>query len=176
MQRRQEDLAASPAEAIPIAPRSYGIDDSKRGFDGPVTYAVRVDTPAADQAVLEVLDWVDTHSRSPTSCASRSSWSASSAHSHGSLRRPKGEQMDPRLQRRVRRDGWDKAAPGLRVGVGGPARQGTGCESTAAFNERVQAIVDRLHRYAREAGRDPSCLPPEGRIRLACPVTTRAAG
>jgi len=40
----------------------YGIDDSKLGFDGPVTYAVRVDSPAADQAVLEVLDWVDAHS------------------------------------------------------------------------------------------------------------------
>jgi hypothetical protein len=40
----------------------YGIDDSKLGFDGPVTYAVRVDSPAADEKVLEVLDWVDAHS------------------------------------------------------------------------------------------------------------------
>jgi probable F420-dependent oxidoreductase len=30
-----------------------------------------------------------------------------------------------------------------------------------------QAIVDRVHRYAREAGRDPEALPMEGRIRIA---------
>ncbi len=40
----------------------YGVDDSKVGFDGPVTYAVRVDSPAATETVVEVLDWVDTHS------------------------------------------------------------------------------------------------------------------
>ena len=40
----------------------YGVDDSKVGFDGPVTYAVRVDSPAADETVTEVLDWVDAHS------------------------------------------------------------------------------------------------------------------
>ena len=40
----------------------YGLDDSKLGFDGPVTYAVRVASPAPDDAVLEVLDWVDVHS------------------------------------------------------------------------------------------------------------------
>jgi len=30
-----------------------------------------------------------------------------------------------------------------------------------------QALVDRVHGYAREAGRDPATLPLEGRIRLA---------
>jgi len=40
----------------------YGLDDSKLGFDGPVTYVVRVDSPAPKAAVLEVLDWVDAHS------------------------------------------------------------------------------------------------------------------
>ena len=40
----------------------YGVDDSKLGFDGPVTYAVRVDSPAPREAVLEVLDWVDARS------------------------------------------------------------------------------------------------------------------
>lgn len=40
----------------------YGLDDSKLGFDGPVTYAVRVDSPTADEEVLKVLDWVDAHS------------------------------------------------------------------------------------------------------------------
>jgi uncharacterized OsmC-like protein len=40
----------------------YGLDDTKLGFDGPVTYAVRVDSSAADEAVLEVLDWVDARS------------------------------------------------------------------------------------------------------------------
>jgi uncharacterized OsmC-like protein len=34
----------------------YGLDDSKLGFDGPVTYAVHVDSPASRDAVLEVLD------------------------------------------------------------------------------------------------------------------------
>jgi uncharacterized OsmC-like protein len=40
----------------------YGIDESKLGYDGPVTYAVRVDSPASDEKVVEVLDWVDAHS------------------------------------------------------------------------------------------------------------------
>jgi uncharacterized OsmC-like protein len=40
----------------------YGLDDAKLGFDGPVSYAVRVDSPAAEVRVLEVLDWVDAHS------------------------------------------------------------------------------------------------------------------
>ena len=40
----------------------YGLDDSKLGFDGPVRYVVRVDSPAREHAVLEVLDWVDAHS------------------------------------------------------------------------------------------------------------------
>jgi hypothetical protein len=30
-----------------------------------------------------------------------------------------------------------------------------------------QALVTRVHQYAREAGRDPGALPLEGRIRLA---------
>jgi uncharacterized OsmC-like protein len=40
----------------------YGVDDAKVGFDGPVTYAVRVDSPAPAEAVMQVLDWVDAHS------------------------------------------------------------------------------------------------------------------
>jgi uncharacterized OsmC-like protein len=40
----------------------YGVDESKLGLDGPVRYAVRVESPADEAAVLEVLDWVDAHS------------------------------------------------------------------------------------------------------------------
>jgi uncharacterized OsmC-like protein len=40
----------------------YGVDESKLGFDGPVCYAVRVESPADEAAVREVLDWVDAHS------------------------------------------------------------------------------------------------------------------
>jgi len=40
----------------------YGLDDAKLGFAGPVTYAVRVESAASDDAVREVLDWVDASS------------------------------------------------------------------------------------------------------------------
>jgi uncharacterized OsmC-like protein len=40
----------------------YGLDDAKLGFDGPVTYEVRIASAADDEAVREVLDWVDAHS------------------------------------------------------------------------------------------------------------------
>lgn len=40
----------------------YGLDGGKLGFDGPVTYAVRVDSPADEAAVLDALNWVDAHS------------------------------------------------------------------------------------------------------------------
>lgn len=34
-------------------------------------------------------------------------------------------------------------------------------------NDEGQAIVTRVHQYAREAGRDPSTMPLEGRVRVA---------
>ena len=40
----------------------YGIDETKLGYDGPVTYAVHVDSPASEATIVEVLDWVDAHS------------------------------------------------------------------------------------------------------------------
>ena len=47
------------------------------------------------------------------------------------------------------------------------ARLADGWSPNLTTDERGQAIVDRVHQYAREAGRDPSTLPLEGRIRLA---------
>jgi uncharacterized OsmC-like protein len=40
----------------------YGLEGGKLGFDGPVTYAVCVESPADEEAVVGVLDWVDAHS------------------------------------------------------------------------------------------------------------------
>lgn len=40
----------------------YGLDDSKMSYDGPVRYTVRVESPAAEEAVLDALNWVDAHS------------------------------------------------------------------------------------------------------------------
>ena len=34
-------------------------------------------------------------------------------------------------------------------------------------NDEGQAVVTRVHQYAREAGRDPSAMPLEGRVRIA---------
>jgi probable F420-dependent oxidoreductase len=47
------------------------------------------------------------------------------------------------------------------------ARLADGWSPNLTTDERGQAIVDRVHGYAREAGRDPATLPLEGRIRLA---------
>ena len=40
-------------------------------------------------------------------------------------------------------------------------------ESELRARSQGQALVARVHQYAREAGRDPAALPLEGRIRLA---------
>jgi len=40
-------------------------------------------------------------------------------------------------------------------------------QAVAALEEARDALVARVHQYAREAGRDPAALPLEGRIRLA---------
>jgi hypothetical protein len=47
------------------------------------------------------------------------------------------------------------------------ARLADGWSPNLTADERGQVIVDYVHRYAREAGRDPSAPPLEGRIRLA---------
>ena len=47
------------------------------------------------------------------------------------------------------------------------ARLADGWSPNLTTDERGQAVVDRVHGYAREAGRDPATLPLEGRIRLA---------
>lgn len=58
-----------PVEAIEVevtattdACSSYGLPDATAGFLGPVTCAVRVESPADPHAVREVLDFVDAHS------------------------------------------------------------------------------------------------------------------
>jgi alkanesulfonate monooxygenase SsuD/methylene tetrahydromethanopterin reductase-like flavin-dependent oxidoreductase (luciferase family) len=38
--------------------------------------------------------------------------------------------------------------------------------SNCQLNEEGQAIVERVHEYAKEAGRDPKMLPLEGRVRI----------
>ena len=67
--RQRFAATAVPVSAIEVTVTAsidvcgqYGLDDSKLGFDGPVTYAVRVESPAAEEKILEVLDWVDAHS------------------------------------------------------------------------------------------------------------------
>jgi probable F420-dependent oxidoreductase len=47
------------------------------------------------------------------------------------------------------------------------ARLADGWSPNFAPDSQGQALVARVHRYAREAGRDPTALPLEGRIRLA---------
>ena len=47
------------------------------------------------------------------------------------------------------------------------ARLADGWSPNHTTDERGQAVVDRVHQYAREAGRDPATLSLEGRIRLA---------
>ena len=47
------------------------------------------------------------------------------------------------------------------------ARLADGWSPNFAPDAQGRALVDRVHRYAREAGRDPGSLPLEGRIRLA---------
>jgi probable F420-dependent oxidoreductase len=47
------------------------------------------------------------------------------------------------------------------------ARLADGWSPNFAPDPQGQAVVARVHQYAREAGRDPAALPLEGRIRLA---------
>lgn len=47
------------------------------------------------------------------------------------------------------------------------ARLADGWSPNFAPDPQGQAVVARVHQYAREAGRDPATLPLEGRIRLA---------
>jgi probable F420-dependent oxidoreductase len=47
------------------------------------------------------------------------------------------------------------------------ARLADGWSPNLTLDANGQALVDRVHAYAREAGRDPADLPLEGRIRLA---------
>src|SRR5947208_1937620 len=47
------------------------------------------------------------------------------------------------------------------------ARLADGWSPNFAPDSQGQALVARVHQYAREAGRDPAALPLEGRIRLA---------
>ena len=47
------------------------------------------------------------------------------------------------------------------------ARLADGWSPNLTPDTQGQAIVSRVHQYAREAGRDPATLPLEGRIRLA---------
>jgi Luciferase-like monooxygenase len=47
------------------------------------------------------------------------------------------------------------------------ARLADGWSPNFAPDAQGQALVARVHQYAREAGRDPAGLPLEGRIRLA---------
>lgn len=46
------------------------------------------------------------------------------------------------------------------------ARLADGWCPNIPLNEEGQAIVERVHQYAKEAGRDPHTLPLEGRVRL----------
>jgi len=46
------------------------------------------------------------------------------------------------------------------------ARLADGWSPNLTPDERGRAIVERVHQYAREAGRDPARLPLEGRIRI----------
>jgi probable F420-dependent oxidoreductase len=46
------------------------------------------------------------------------------------------------------------------------ARLADGWCPNIPLNEEGQAIVERVHDYAKEAGRDPKMLPLEGRVRL----------
>jgi probable F420-dependent oxidoreductase len=46
------------------------------------------------------------------------------------------------------------------------ARLADGWSPNITPDERGKAVVDRVHGYAREAGRDPARLPLEGRIRI----------
>ena len=47
------------------------------------------------------------------------------------------------------------------------ARLADGWSPNLTLDTQGQAVVERVHGYAREAGRDPATLPLEGRIRLA---------
>ena len=47
------------------------------------------------------------------------------------------------------------------------ARLADGWSPNVTLDTQGQAVVERVHAYAREAGRDPATLPLEGRIRLA---------
>jgi probable F420-dependent oxidoreductase len=47
------------------------------------------------------------------------------------------------------------------------ARLADGWSPNFAPDTQGRALVDRVHQYAREGGRDPATLPLEGRIRLA---------
>ena len=47
------------------------------------------------------------------------------------------------------------------------ARLADGWSPNFAPDAQGKVLVDRVHAYAREAGRDPAKLPLEGRIRLA---------
>src|SRR5262244_3965701 len=47
------------------------------------------------------------------------------------------------------------------------ARLADGWSPNFAPDTEGRALVERVHRHAREAGRDPSALPLEGRVRLA---------
>jgi hypothetical protein len=47
------------------------------------------------------------------------------------------------------------------------ARLADGWSPNLTPDAQGQAIIARVHQHAREAGRDPSQLPLEGRIRLA---------
>jgi probable F420-dependent oxidoreductase len=47
------------------------------------------------------------------------------------------------------------------------ARLADGWSPNFAPDAQGRALIDRVHHYAREAGRDPASLPLEGRIRLA---------
>src|SRR5262245_7559540 len=47
------------------------------------------------------------------------------------------------------------------------ARLADGWSPNFAPDAQGRILVERVHRYAREAGRDPAALPLEGRIRLA---------
>jgi hypothetical protein len=47
------------------------------------------------------------------------------------------------------------------------ARLADGWSPNFAPDSQGQALVARVHQYAREAGRGPAALPLEGRIRLA---------
>ena len=41
---------------------AFGLDGAQLGFDGPVQYTVRIDSPADQEAVMDALNWVDAHS------------------------------------------------------------------------------------------------------------------